>query len=224
MSLIAEVRFTSPELPLSNALAAVPGMELTVEQAIADDPEVPILFLWAAGDDFETFEAALTDDETVGSTELVENAGEKRLYRVQISPEAAVVLYPVDVELGASRLAVTATSRSLDARIRFPDRETLRQYRERCAERGVSLSLQRLYQSRESSTGAAYGLTPKQRRAVVHAAEKGYFEVPRGRTLAELAADLEISRQSASERIRRGVDALVKSTLSTEERTGMFEG
>jgi predicted DNA binding protein len=41
----------------------------------------------------------------------------------------------------------------------------------------------------------------------------GYFEEPRAATLDEIAAELDITRQSLSQRLRRGHHALIANTI-----------
>jgi predicted DNA binding protein len=43
--------------------------------------------------------------------------------------------------------------------------------------------------------------------------QRGYFEIPRRVTLTDLAEELGITRQATSERIRRGVNAVLRSVL-----------
>lgn len=224
MSLIAELRLTSPELPLIESLSTVPDMRLQVEQVIAEHPEQPIMFLWASGDDFTAFEDALESDITIHEFVVLEDACERRLYRVQISGRANTVLYPTDLEVGASRLAVSATARGLDARMRFPDRDALCYFRDICNEKGISLSLRGLYEGNESSARGRYGLSSKQQRTLRRASELGYYQVPRRVGLDELAEDLDISRQAVSERLRRGTDVLIQNAFETmESDPGMYQ-
>lgn len=224
MSLIAELRLTSPELPLTESLSAVPDMRLKVEQVIAERPELPIMFLWASGDDFTTFENALSTDITIRKFVLLEDASERRLYRVHISDQTSTVMYPTDLEVGASRLAVTATVRGIDVRIRFPDRNALRCFRDICDKKGISISLRGLYDGNDSSAQDRYGLSAKQQRTLQRASESGYYQVPRKVGLDDLAEDLDISRQAVSERLRRGTDVLIQNVFETmESDPGMYQ-
>lgn len=218
MSLIAEYRLWSPQLPLMGPLATVPDMTLTVENEYAETPREPTIFLWAEGDDFDAFEAEVETDDSVRSLTVLDRLDSQRLYRIQISAAAEVVMYPAALEVGASQLAVSATHQGLDVRQRFPDHGALRQYREHCRERDVSFSLQRLYSlDRDGPTfDTTYGLSAKQCRTLQVATETGYFDVPRTAQLDDLATELDISSQSVSERLRRGTARLVQRTLSGE--------
>ena len=45
------------------------------------------------------------------------------------------------------------------------------------------------------------------------AVEEGYFSVPRGTTLEEIAEEAGITRQAASERVRRGAETVLRKSL-----------
>ncbi|WP_227377759.1 helix-turn-helix domain-containing protein [Haladaptatus halobius] len=60
------------------------------------------------------------------------------------------------------------------------------------------------------------GLTDTQRETLLSAVDYGYFEIPRESSLAELATQLGISQNAASERIRCGVKQLVTETLKSD--------
>lgn len=55
-------------------------------------------------------------------------------------------------------------------------------------------------------------LTDRQRRTLALAYEKGYFDVPRGTSLTDLATTLSVSEQAVSERIRRGLETVLRVT------------
>lgn len=57
-------------------------------------------------------------------------------------------------------------------------------------------------------------LSARQWELLEHAVQQGYFEVPRECTLAELSADFEIDKSTASEILRRGEARLVKWFLT----------
>ncbi|SEK48477.1 helix-turn-helix domain-containing protein [Haloferax larsenii] len=215
MSCIAEFTIRSLDLPLMGAFERAPEMRLDVEQTITTESGRPVLFVWADGGDFDAFEAGLDDDETVVDPTLMESLPEQRLYRLFVADDADTTVFPTDAEVGASRLDASFTVDGLHTRMRFPDRDALRCYRQRCAERDVEMSVHRIYRG-DTTDQNGYGLSPKQRQVLSLAAKRGYFEVPREVSLTELADELDISAQSTSERLRRGVDQLVSATLAPE--------
>jgi predicted DNA binding protein len=84
-------------------------------------------------------------------------------------------------------------------------------------EHDIALELDRVYALEDLETGNHYGLTDEQREALLAAVLGGYFGVPRGTTLGDVAAELDISRQAASERIRRGAHVVLSKTLLESE-------
>jgi predicted DNA binding protein len=212
VGVIAEFTFRHPGLPLMSSLEES-DVRLDVEQAVAADPDEPVLFVWASDGDLDEFEAALGRDETVAEYTLVEDAGDHRLYRVAVSEQTPVSLYPVDDRMEASRLDVISSADGVDARLRFPDRESLSEFRPRVEARGVDATLRGVYSDTESALGDEYGLSAKQREALVTAAELGYYDVPRQASLSDVADDLDVSPQAASERLRRGVKTFVREAL-----------
>lgn len=212
MSVIAEFTFRHPGLPLMETMDAT-GMELDVEQAVAADPDRPVLFVWASAGDFAAFEALAPDDPTVEAITRIEDAGDRRLYRVQVADTDGPVLYPLDDRLEASRLSVSSSADGLDVRLRFPDRESLSEYRPLVSDRGVEVILRGVYDQTDSAPGAEFSLTAKQRTALLTAVESGYYDVPREAELADVASELDVSTQSVSERLRRGVSTFVRNAL-----------
>ena len=94
--------------------------------------------------------------------------------------------------------------------LRFDDHDRLSEFFGRCAEKGISLDLEMvhnpdIYQSLEIQAQ----LTEAQREALDAALEAGYFQVPRGTNLVELADQLGISDSAASQRLRRGIKTVL---------------
>lgn len=56
-------------------------------------------------------------------------------------------------------------------------------------------------------------LSEGQQRALLTAIEEGYYEIPREATTAEIAAELDISRRTFEEHLRRAENKLVKSVV-----------
>lgn len=68
---------------------------------------------------------------------------------------------------------------------------------------------------------------PEQREALILAVERGYFAVPRETKLEEIAEELGITRQAASERVRRGAETVLRKSLiglAAENFEGPDEG
>lgn len=217
MSLIAEFRLTGPDLVLYHARSAVPDIDVNVQHEVGTDPERPLIFFWATPTDNDDdgaladFHDALHADGSVSNAVLLDDLGDRRLYRVQISEEHGTILYPSYVDLGAALVGLYSTPSGWRVEMRFPDRDALADFREQCASNDITFSLRRLYEG--INADAPEVLTDAQREAIRVALDEGYFGVPREATLADIAAELDVSTQAASERARRAVEALAENAV-----------
>jgi predicted DNA binding protein len=216
MSLIAEFSLRSPDLVLASALDAAPNVTVELEQQMAVHRDEPVFVFWAFGGDLEKLETGLERDDTVRCSTVIEELGDRKLYRTRLVNDNLLSIYPIYQRLGASPMAATGGADGWQRRVRFPDRDAVVAMREFCADNDVDFRLHRLYTPGESDVVDEFGLSPEQRQAIVTAARKDYFEVPRGVSLDELGEELDISGQSASERLRRGVSKLVSNTLLSD--------
>ena len=212
MGVIAEFTFRHPNLPLMPTLEET-GVRVDLEQAVAEDPQRPVLFVWISGSNADRFPEVAGDDETVAELALVEDADDRQLYRVHISENTQKPLYPLDDRMEASRLAVSATVEGVQARLRFPNRESLSEFQPRVEDRGVDVTLRGVYSQTDPVLTDEYGLSTKQRQALLTAVGLGYYEVPRDASLSELGDELGVSSQAVSERLRRGIAAFVRNGL-----------
>lgn len=213
MTIIAELRVSGRGATLYEANQAAPGMRLELERAVVPVEGEPALYLWATGEGFEAFEAAMPDDPTVEGFEVVDEVDGRRLYRVTVDTTETADSTSIEQEVGASRLSATITAKGLEFEIRFPDWSALQRYVHLVREIGLEVSLQAVYPAEGGPSRERYDLSQKQLTVLQRALSEGYFGVPRGTDLATVADELDISEQAASERLRRGLASLLESTI-----------
>jgi predicted DNA binding protein len=213
MSLVVAYRLVSPLF--GDALAAVPTTCLRIEQAVALDPASVLFTFRASGGGFDAFEAALERDRRVAEATVLDGEidGERR-YRVRVP--ASETTYREWVSLGCVLLGATVRPAGWNVRMRFPDREALSAYRACCRDRGIDFVLRSVREATDSTHTYPYGLTAPQYEILAAAIEEGYFEIPRETRMGDLATDLDISDQAASERLRRALSRLL-SSLAVDE-------
>lgn len=211
MSVLAEIDLDTDRLACADALTAVPTVEFDLEREFETASPTPVVFMWARADPetLDRFERALDDDATVTDVTQLSDRGEQRLYRMRLTGEAPVTTAPVWVEMGAVRLGMRYLDGHWRTRMRFPDRETLREFRAFCEREDLGFRLYRLCEDDGREGVPGDGLTDCQREALRLAADRGYFDLPRRTSLADLAAELDISDQAVSERLRRGCARLI---------------
>lgn len=212
MSIIVEFRVRSPDLVMSETLQSMPSMKLDLIQEVGTNPEQPYLLFWAYGGDLDEFESRLDDDETVENIQTYSKMSGRVLYRVRITEAVEVVSYPMWVEIGAEQIQSRWVDGWWSVRMRLPDRNALGVIEEWCTDNDVEFELESIYTHQGLSTTGPE-LTEEQREILQIALKEGYFEVPREGNLADIADELDISSQAASERLRRGHKRLIKQQL-----------
>ncbi len=210
--LIVELTLHSPVF--AGTFERCPEAELTVDsQNLLEDGTIQML-VWVVGPALDAFEAALDDDWTIREYHQLAVESGRALYRVRFSDDAAEFsVHHRWIELGGRLLDAVGTDEGWELRMRFPSRDAVQAFYEACSERGVDTEIRALYAALDD-TGNGFGLTEKQRDALTLAFEEGYFDVPRRVNLTELAAHVDVSRQSFSRRLTRGLHTLVENTVA----------
>jgi len=101
-------------------------------------------------------------------------------------------------------------------RLRFATHEQVEAFRSYFEATPYSFTLRELFTSTGEQKERSH-LTPGQREVLTAAANTGYYCVPRETTCKELAEEFDISHQAVSEKLRRGTENLIKSSLSLED-------
>lgn len=211
MALVAEL--TVGGALFGGICADLPDRRVELEDAYLLADGGLALFLWFDDADPSVVASALEGASGVAGVRRLDG-GERPLFRVTLTPAArAETVYDTLVAHDVTVLGATETADGSRIAVRIPTREALGVLVGEFGRRSVPTTLHRLCS--EADAGAArYGLSPKQREALVTAWEAGYYRVPRGATLGDIAAALDITEQSVSQRLRRGIHSLLGATLA----------
>lgn len=138
--------------------------------------------------------------------------GEWGLFELDWAPDQPAVVPPIEA-VGGHVLRAVERDDGWQLGVGFPDEASLDEALRSLEAAGVGVESTR---QRHASTPdpPTEGLTPTQRRTLDAALREGYFEVPREVTLGELAAELGITDQAVSARLRRGLGKLVARELA----------
>lgn len=167
-----------------------------------------------SGGAIQAFEHGLGQDPTVGDWTRFSAETDPARYRISLTETGREQLtHPQWSGDGALFLDGRRNRDVWRFRIQFPDEASLQRYVAYCEEKTIPLDPRRLSRSKRSSPTETFGLTPSQTETLVTASERGFFEIPRTCTLEELASSRSVTHQALSERIRRGLDSLIESTL-----------
>ena len=221
MGLVAEFDIDCTALPLAGVAADVPEAIVTLEMQY-NHGNRPLFLVTAQDGSQSAIEYAFTDAYDVGEWTLVGEAGETRRYQVlpALSLEEQLGDHLDDLE----GLEALATADAIIERITvvpdgwrqtgwFADRDAFRKFSS-FWQRNAGFRLHRLTQDGESEPPGD-GLTDRQHEALRIAYELGHFDIPRQASLEDVAAELDISPSSVSERLRRAQTQLIEETVAT---------
>lgn len=211
MAIIAEISIQADEFLLGQIIAEYPGLSVEIERVVPAAKRV-MPYIWGYGTDLKAFEAAMDESPNVRSITVLDEYEDRALYKIEWEDPAEQLITGI-TETNASILEARSDDEWL-FRIRFEDHAGLTRFNEYCTTHDIDYRLSRVSSLADTSpSDADYGLTEAQYEALSLAVERGYFDVPREVEFDELAAELDVSVQALSERIRRGADKVLRAAL-----------
>ncbi|NUB91939.1 helix-turn-helix domain-containing protein [Haloterrigena sp. SYSU A558-1] len=211
MSVILEFSIEPDAFVLGRALSGGPDVELELERIVPTESAV-MPFVWATGDDLQSYEETVRESPSVRELIALDRVGSSGLYRVEWGE------YDEDLMTGIAETEATVLEGRADGnwvfRLRFNNHDKLTHLYNYLTDHDIEVHVERTYTlTEESERGRRFGLTAEQREALVLALQRGYFATPSEADLDELAAELDISRQAVSDRIRRGNEKVLRRVL-----------
>lgn len=213
MSVIAEFTVPSDDFALHHALTAAPEMIVEIERVVATMGDRIMPYFWVSGGDQQDFEDAFSEDDSVTDTDLVDEIEHSVLYRAEWTENVEAIIYAY-TDIGATILEATGRDEAWELQLRFDDREKVSRFQDYCEEHDIHFELKRLYEEEQPMAAAQYGLTPTQRKTLVTALNEGYYDVPQGTTMLDLAEQMGISQQALSKRLHAGHKSLIGTALT----------
>lgn len=215
MTVIVDLQVPADEFELGQVLTMTVGSTIELETMVPIG-EVAVPFFWVYEQDDDTFEKHIRTQASVEDLTLVQTHDGRSLYSLEWRVDRDRFFHGL-TEAGAQLLSATGTPETWQFELRFPTNEALASFQQRCHDAGIHLDVQGVYNPTKPGAGPWFGVSDVQRETLVLAAERGYFQVPRECSAADLAVELGISDQAVSERIRRGVLAFVSNALMSSE-------
>lgn len=209
MSIVAEFSLPPGAIPGGETLEGLPEATIRLERLVpTGDAALP--FFWVFDCDPQRFLDGLEREPAVADTEVLAEVETSALFRAEWTPDAAVIGGIRDLE--ATILDATGTADGWTFQVRAENRERLGAFRQIFTSQGVDVEIRRIYSFSELMEGDRL-LTPEQRKTLILAYQRGYFDEPRQVTQAELGDQFDISGRAVSNRLRRGTRNLITSTL-----------
>lgn len=215
MSVAANFTVPADEFALGELLEVPGEPEIRLESLIPTGDSV-MPYFWVSGDHADAVETTLLSSDVIEEVAVVDESGSEVLFRVAWSDEVDG-LFGLVRDADAALLAAEGLGDEWEFRFRFPDRDALSGFYRSCVEKDLTVELEEVKGSFEPTGPEGFGVTEPQREVLLTGLEEGYFDVPRGINLTELADRLGVSDTAASQRIRRGMKSLLTATLEPRE-------
>lgn len=213
--MVVILRFRAPTAESSLGKALSVANKSTVElESLVPSGGLSVPFFWVYAHRPDPIVDALSDLPSVSSVNVVETVGDATLIALEWDIDDDP-LFRVIRRNNGHILRAVCRDEQWEITVRFPKHELLSSFRGDCEERGLGLDVDRVYHRSDRAADPWFGLTESQREALVLAVERGYYDIPRQCTTAEIADDLDISAQAVTERLRRAVANITEHTLLT---------
>lgn len=210
MSTVVAGEIATDQFALADTFDCLPELTVEAERAVDHGCEAAMPLLWVDGGAPRTVTRCLREDPSTAAVSLVAAVDDKQLYRIHWSPAVRDTLAHV-LNDEATLLKVTADHRVWRFQVFYPDRNEASMI----DGNGVRFEVNRVGPL-EADSAIKFGLTDKQHEALRIGWNRGYFRVPRRIGIEELSAELGITHQSASERLRRGQSSLIKEAFGLQ--------
>ena len=218
MSVIAEVRMPPDGFDLGRILC--PDSTSTIElETVVPSGDVTVPLFWVHEPIGDGFLDTVRRYPTVDSVTEMDVFDDRILFRLSWDASQDQFFQCI-LHNGGHILSATGTAEAWEFELRFPDHESLSEYSSCCEASHISQELLRVYNPTDPGAGPWYGLSEPQREALTLAIQRGYYDIPRECSTSTLAAELGISDQAVTERLRRAIAAFGRHTLLTAERDG----
>lgn len=213
MTTVTEFSIPASQFALGKALQEVQDLEIELDRMIPTDSRL-IPYFWVRGDEQDQLETVLARESELATVEPIGELDGRTLYRAEwdVSSDSVMGLL-ADYDLSLQE--ASGDEEFWDFLVRFCDPQATTEFYAACRTSGLDVTVQRLHTSLQSGPLNRSGLTDGQRSLVELAYDEGYFDVPRATTVVDLADELGISDQAANERLRRGLQSLVETTLKS---------
>lgn len=210
------VRGTVPaeEFALARTLSVLPDAEVECERLIRSGDGAVMPLLWIRHVDRETLEEAFEADPTVSDVTCLSEFDDELLYRMNWVDHVDLLVQLL-TKAEATILDAYGRQDRWQLRVLYPDRDHFTRTHEFAEAHGLTFDVESIREM-EGEPAGRFGLTADQYEALVMAADRGFYSVPRETTMEELASDLDISHQALSERLRRGHEKLIANAMHLE--------
>ena len=215
MTIEASFTIDRSEFPLNTVFDQLPDATIELDRVVPTS-EAVIPYFWVHADDTATLTTDVSDDRGVDQVKVIDAVEGQLFVRIDWNLGHESVLTAV-VNTDVNLISGIGDAKQWTFEIRADNQQEISDFQAYCKKYDIPIELTQLHALSSFKSDREYDLTEGQRTALVLAYSRGYFDSPRDATQADLADELEISRQAVSSRLQRGVRRLVASTLITSQ-------
>lgn len=222
MTILTEVRFAHEDGALADTLSAFPDLTVSIVRETSTAPDQNVFFFRFDDVPPERIRLVLENDRTVRDASPISAIDDHQLWGIEFTSETKLLGPEVTKEGGfvvdARSSPTRRTPRGWLERWFLPDHSGLHNIWQHAQAAGFEFDVRSLSQQLQSGDAHIDSdpLTEQQRTALVMAYERGYFAEPRTTSLEELADSLDLSPSAVNGRLKRGLRALIGTTLIIE--------
>jgi len=213
MTVIADITIPSEEFELGRVFEQHPDITIDIERIVPLGDAVIPLF-WVTNGNPEAIQSTLLDSPHTEIVRDLTDAGERVLFEVRWNLDIDGIIQPL-IDTSARVLEATGNTEEWEFRIRFSTQEDLNEFNQTATNKGIPVTLRHLYNPTPPEEQSS--LSDEQRKAITEAYRRGYFNIPRDVTAANLAEEFEVSDSALSERLRRGLSTVVRENVIPKE-------
>jgi predicted DNA binding protein len=211
MSTILKASVPADQFALAATFETIPSAEFDAVRLVTHGSDRVVPLLWVMNADPAAAYEAMDEDPTTADVQLVTHRNHDSLFHLHWTARIQFVTHVLVEENGAI-LRAHGTDDTWTFRILFPDRDAVSSTYDACEE--FDIDIERICHLDDAPSLGGSHLTEEQFVTIRAALNEGYYTVPRGAKLEELAAELGVSHQALSERLRRGHRTLIEAIVT----------
>lgn len=215
MAVIVDLALPSHQFELGRILGMAGDTSVVLETMVPlGERTVPFFRVHGEANHFEE---SVRDHDAVNNVEVISTHDGEVLYALDwgISEDT---FFQGLIETNANLLEARGMAETWTFELRFQSHDDLSTFQSHCTAHDIPIDVRRLYNPTKPDAGPWFGLSSVQRMALSRAVEAGYYSIPREISTNELAAEFGVTDQAVTERLRRGIQNLVSSTLLLPEQ------
>lgn len=212
-----EASFTTQrtDFPLSAVFDQLTDVTIELDRVVPTG-ETVIPYFWVYADDTDKVRTDLSADIGIKNVQIIDQLEDQMFVRVDWNLDHESVLTAI-VNTEVTLLSGIGNDKQWTFEIRAAEQHDLSDFQTYCQDHDIPIELTELHAISSLKSDREYDLTEGQRKALIMAYSRGYFDSPRDATQEDLADEFGITRQAVSSRLQRGMRRLVASTLITPE-------